>query len=44
MKNFCIIYDKEGKEYSSVYEEEENNEIFKNAKLEDFEIIKCLGE
>ncbi len=44
MNNFCIIYDKEGKEYSSVYEEEENNEIFENAKLEDFEIIKCLGE
>ena len=45
MNNFSIVYDSKGKEYSSIYDDdgEEEKKSFENAKYEDFEIIKKLG-
>ena len=44
MNNFNIVYDNKGKEYSAIYDEEDDSKIFENANLEDFEIIQKLGK
>ena len=43
MNNFNIVYDNNGKEYSAIYDEEDDDKIFGNSNLEDFEIINKLG-